>query len=102
MNDRIKCWLGIEVILITESFFLSFDTNSFSSSSSSFGVLSSYFESPFVSKTTIASDLEQSFNILSEFGLKYVRSNLKVLSFLEISLSIEEPSRDTVSFWVID
>ena len=65
-------------------------------------MLSSDFESPFVSETTVTSDLEQSFNIFSELGLKNVGGDLKILSLLEISLSIEEPSGHSVSFRIVD
>jgi len=55
-----------------------------------------------VSDTLVTSDLVQSFDIFSEFGLKDVRSNLEILSFLVILLSVEEPSWDSVSFWIVD
>ncbi len=84
------------------SLFLSLNTNSFSSSACSFGVLTSNLESPFVSDTFVTSDLIQSFNIFSELGFKNVRGNLKVLSFLVIFLSVQEPSWDTVSFRIVD
>jgi hypothetical protein len=55
-----------------------------------------------VSETTVASDLEESLDVLSELGLEDVGGHLKVLSFLVISLSIEEPSRYSVSLRVVD
>jgi len=55
-----------------------------------------------VSNTLVTSHLVQSFDVFSEFGLKDVRSNLEVLSFLVILLSVEEPSWDSVSFWIVD
>ena len=55
-----------------------------------------------MSDTLVTSDLVQSFDIFSEFGLKDVRSNLEILSFLVILLSVEEPSWDSVSFWIVD
>ena len=84
------------------SFFLSFDTNSFSSTACGFGVLTSNFKPPFMSKTTIGSHLEKSFNIFSQFGFQDVGSHLKVLSFFIIANSVQEPSRDTLSFRVIN
>jgi len=84
------------------SLFLSFDTDSLSSSTSCFGVLTSDFKTPFVSDTLVTSDFVQSFNVFSEFGLKDVRSDLEVLSFFIIFLSVEEPSWNSVSFWIID
>ena len=65
-------------------------------------MLTSNLESPFVSETSVGSDLEQSFDVFSEFGLQDVGGNLEVFAFLEIALSVEEPSGDSVSRWVID
>ena len=65
-------------------------------------MLSSDFESPFVSNTFVASDFIQSFDIFSELGFEDVGSHLEVLAFLVIFLSVEEPSWDTVSFRVAD
>jgi len=65
-------------------------------------VLTSDLKSPFVSNTLVTSHLVQSFDVFSEFGLKDVRSDLEVLSFLVILLSVEEPSWDSVSFWIVD
>ena len=84
------------------SLFLSFDTDSLSSSTGCFSVLTSDFKTPFVSDTLVASDFIQSFNVFSELGLKDVRSDLEVLSFFIIFLSVKEPSWDSVSFWIID
>jgi hypothetical protein len=55
-----------------------------------------------VSDTLVTSDLVQSFDVFSEFGFENVGSDLKVLSFLVIFLSVEEPSWNTVSFWIVD
>ena len=55
-----------------------------------------------MSETTVTSDLEQSFDVFSELGLEDVRGDLKILSLLEISLSIEEPSGHAVSFRIVD
>ena len=84
------------------SLFLSFDTDSLSSSTSCFGVLTSDFKTPFVSDTLVTSDFVQSFDIFSQFGLKNVGSNLKVLSFFVIFLSVEEPSWNSMSFWIVN
>ena len=102
MSLKKNAGFGNEVILITESFFLSFDTDGFSSSSGGLGVLSSDLESPFVSETSVASDLEQSLDIFSQFSLEDVGSHLEILSFLVISLSVEEPSGYSVSFRIVD
>jgi hypothetical protein len=55
-----------------------------------------------VSQTSVTSDFEESFDVLSEFGLEDVRSHLEILSFPVVSLSVEEPSGNTVTFGVID
>jgi hypothetical protein len=55
-----------------------------------------------VSQTSVTSDFEESFYVLSEFGLEDVRSHLEILSFPVVSLSVEEPSGNTVTFGVID
>ena len=65
-------------------------------------MLSSDLESPFVSETSVASDLEQSLDIFSQFSLEDVGSHLEILSFLVISLSVEEPSGYSVSFRIVD
>ena len=84
------------------SFLLSFDTNGFSSSACGLSMLTSDFESPFVSNTFVTSDFVESFDIFSQFGLENVRSYLKVLSLLIISLSVQKPSWDSMSFRVIN
>ena len=65
-------------------------------------MLSSDLEPPFVSETSIASNLEQSLDILSQLSFKDVGSHLQVLSLLVISLPVEEPSRHAVSFRIVD
>jgi len=62
----------IGINLNRRSFFLSLDTDGLSSSACCFGVLSSDFESPLVPKTSVASNLEESFDVFSEFGLEDV------------------------------
>jgi hypothetical protein len=65
-------------------------------------VLTSDFKSPLVPKPSVASDLEESLDIFSQFGFENVGGHLKILALLIISLSVEEPSGDTVALWVID
>lgn len=55
-----------------------------------------------MSQTSVAPNLEEPLNIFSEFGLENVGGHLQVFAFLIITLSVEEPSRDTVSFGFID
>lgn len=65
-------------------------------------MLSSNLESPLVSQTSVTSDFEESFNVFSEFGLEDVRSHLEILSFSVVSLPVEEPSGNTVTFGIVD
>ena len=51
-----------------------------------------------MSETSVGSHLEQSFDIFSEFGLEDVRGHLKIFAFLVISLSVKEPTGNSVSF----
>ena len=85
-----------------KSFFLSFDTDSLSSSACGLGVLTSDLETPFVSDTFVASDLVQSFDVFSQLGFKNVGCDLEILSFLVIFLSVEEPSWNSVSLRIGD
>ena len=62
--------------LNSRSFFLSLHTHSLSSSACGFGVLSSDLESPLVPETSVASDFEESLDVLSEFGLEDVGGHL--------------------------
>ena len=55
-----------------------------------------------MSETSVGFNLVESFNILSEFGLENVGCDLEILSFSIISDSVEEPSGDSVSFWIVD
>jgi hypothetical protein len=55
-----------------------------------------------MSQTSVASDFEEPFDVLSEFGLEDVRSHLEILSFSVVSLPVEEPSGNTVTFGVVD
>ena len=55
-----------------------------------------------MSNTTVGSDLEESFYVFSQFGFQDVGSHLEILAFLIVTLSVEEPSRDSMSFWFID
>ena len=87
---------------MVRSFFLPLDTDGLSSSSGGLGVLSSDLESPLVPETSVASDFEESLDVLSQLGLQDVGGHLKVLSLLVIPLPVEEPSGHAVSFGVVD
>jgi len=63
-------------------------------------VLASNLESPLVSETSVAPDLEESLDVFSEFGFEDVGGDLQVLSLLVVSLSVEEPSGDTVALGI--
>ena len=65
-------------------------------------MLTSDLQSPLVSKTSVGSNLEQSLDIFSEFGFEDVGGHLQVLAFLVVADSVEEPSRDSVTFGVVD
>lgn len=89
-------------MISARSFFLSLDTDGLSETTGGLGVLTSDLESPFVSATLVTSDFEHSFDVFSELGFEDIGGDLKVLSFLVISISVQEPSGDSVSFWVSD
>ena len=65
-------------------------------------MLSSDLESPLVSETSVASDFEESLDVLSQLGLQDVRGHLKVLSLLVIPLPVEEPSGHAVALGIVD
>ena len=88
------------MIIYVRSLFLSLDSDGFSASTGGLGVLSSDLESPLVSKTSVAPDLEQSLDVFSELGFEDVGGDLQVLAFLVVSLPVEEPSGDTVAFGI--
>jgi hypothetical protein len=90
------------LIIYVRSFFLSLDTDGLSASTGGLGVLASDLESPLVSETSVAPDLEESLDVFSELGFEDVGSNLQVLALLVVSLPVEEPSGDTVAFGISD
>jgi len=53
-----------------------------------------------VSETSVAPDLEESLDVFSELGFEDVGGDLQVLSLLVVSLSVEEPSGDTVALGI--
>ena len=61
-------------------------------------MLTSDLESPLVSKTSVAPDLEQSLDVFSELGFEDVGGDLQVLALLIVSLSVEEPPGDAMAF----
>ncbi len=75
---------------------LSGDSEGSAGSSSGLGVLSSDLDSPEMSKTSVGSNLLQSFEILSELGVESVGDELGPGSVLDVSLSVQEPFGDVV------
>ena len=50
----------------------------------------------------IVLDFLHSFQILSKFGVEVISGDLVILSILEVSLSVEEPKGDAISFWSLN
>lgn len=65
-------------------------------------MLASNLQSVFVPDTAVRSDLEESLNVLPQFGLQHVGCHLQVLAFSVVALPVEEPSRDSVSLGFVD
>jgi len=53
-----------------------------------------------VPETSVAPDLEESLDVFSELGFEDVGGDLQVLALLVVSLSVEEPSGDTVALGI--
>jgi len=66
-------------------------------STSGLGVLTSDLQAPEMSKTSVTSDLLESFKIFSELSIQSVGSQLGESTILEILLSVQEPLGDTVA-----
>lgn len=65
-------------------------------------MLTSDLESPLVPETSVGFHLEESLDIFSEFGFEDVGGHLEIFAFLVISLPVEEPTGDAVSFGFSD
>jgi len=50
----------------------------------------------------IVLDFLHSFQILSQFGIEVIGGDLVILAILEVSLSVEEPKGDAISFWSLN
>ena len=61
-------------------------------------MLTSDLDSPEMSKTSVGSNLLQSFEILSELGIESVGDELGPGSVSDISLSVQEPFGDVVIY----
>lgn len=55
-----------------------------------------------MTKTTMSTDLLQTFQILTKLGVDAVSENLRVFAIDDIALTIEEPGWDLVLSWVLD
>ena len=65
------------------------------------GVLSTNTDTPVMTKTTMGSDLLQTFQIFTHFVVQEIGHNLVGLAVLDILLPVEEPIRDLVLPWVL-
>lgn len=54
-----------------------------------------------MSDTTVGSDLLQSFQVISQLGLNTVGQGVVVLTVVDVSLTVQEPSWDLVLSWVL-
>lgn len=55
-----------------------------------------------MSETSVGSHLEESLHVFSELGFEDVRGHLQVLALLVVADSVEEPTRYSVPFGVVD
>lgn len=76
--------------------------DSLASSAGGSGVLTPNLKTPEVSETSVSSDLLQTFQVLTELVIKLVDEEVRVLAVNDVTLSVEEPSRDLVLFWVLN
>lgn len=76
--------------------------DSLAASAGGSGVLTSDLKTPEVSETSVSSDLLQTLQVLTELVVKLVDEEVGVLAVDDVTLSVEEPSRDLVLFWVLD
>lgn len=81
---------------------LSDNSNHNSPSSGTVGVLTSDFEQPVMSESSVSSGLFHSLQILSDFGFENVGRGVNVDSVSEVSSSVEEPDRNAVLLGLYD
>ena len=65
-------------------------------------MLSSHLQSPEVSKTSMTPDLFHPFHVFSHLSVIVVADHLQSSSILEISLSVQEPSRHSIAKRVLN
>lgn len=78
------------------------DTDSSTTATSGLGVLTTNTKGPHVAKTTVGSDLSQSFQIFTQLGIQSVRNNLGVGSGLNITLSVQQVGGNLVGKRVLN
>src|SRR3569832_1989606 len=66
------------------------------------GVLSSHTNIPPVTKTAMSPNFLQAFDIITQLGGNVLRKDLRVLSRLDILLTIEEPEWDLELTWILN
>ena len=93
---------NLHTVFLWNFLLLSGDTQSSVTSTGGLGVLTSDLQAPEMSKTSVTSDLLESFEIFSELSIQSVGSQLRVSTILEILLSVQEPLGDTVADGVSD
>jgi len=71
-------------------------TDCASTTTSSFGMLTTDTESPVVTQTTVSADLLQSLEILTQFVFQHVGRNLGEFAVFDVFLSVQEPIGDLV------
>lgn len=59
-------------------------------------MLTSNTQAPEMSDTTVSSDLLQSLQVVSQFGLNTVGQSVVVLTVVDVLLTVQEPSGDLV------
>lgn len=65
-------------------------------------MLATHTQAPVVTQTTVGTDLLQSFQILTQFGVDVGGGQLRVLAIDDVLLSVQEPIGDLVLAGVRD
>lgn len=65
-------------------------------------MLSTHSDSPPVAKTTVSTDLLETFDIVTKLRVDILGKDLVVLSSLEVLLSVQEPKRNLELAGVLD
>ena len=76
-------------------------TDGLTTATGGLGVLSTNTDTPVMTKTTMGSDLLQTFQIFTHFVVQEIGHNLVGLAVLDILLPVEEPIWDLVLPWVL-